>query len=815
MSKVDILRLDSVTTNDTKATTTINTNFQNIQNVIETLLSRTGVTPNYMDAVLDMNSYRIINTAIPIEDFDVVNLKYLKDYVGSLDTLVSQATKAAQAALAQAQNAAASSNIAVTSAQVATNALETLTTTATDNFNQNATNKTNTFNANAIQKTEQINSIASSISDLVVGFDENVATKTSEFNQNATNKTKTCNSNADSKTQSFNTNASEKQALVNAGALSAQTSATNAENSETNAKSYSEQAESSATTATQMSNSASTYATTATTQAEIATTQAGIATTKAQEASESAVTATSKASIATTKAQEASTSATNAQNSATSAQTSSNLSQNWAIKTDGPVSGNEYSAKYWAEQASAGQLQADWNQTDTTQKDYIKNKPTKLSQFTNDTNFVNTTQLATKQDKLTTTQLNAVNSGITSDKVSAYDGYQTQINNRQLTSNLSQTIDNSTTKYPSNKAVKAAIDAKDSLPSQSGQSGKFLTTDGTTASWGDSYHPDLLSFQWSDHLLNNVSWLRADTFSWQDGTVYASVYQHLTNDITGISPTTETIGSNTITVYTATDGHKIVLADQAQTVQDIYNETGISWYFILDTTNQRFKLPRTKFGFTGFIDSVGKYVTESLPNIKGGGAGEIGWTTANTPTGAFYKDKDTPSINGSFASKGGTYSLAFDASRSSSTYKDNAPVQQRATQMYLYFYVGDYTKTALEQTAGLNAELFNGKLDTDLSNMNASQTAKETIIGWGMPDYTAGITISTGSYTPQIDGLIIVSGGNNNTNKYIDVNGARAASAYVNSTTSTDIIAFVQKGDTIAIIGTGVEVYFYPLKGAN
>lgn len=56
---------------------------------------------------------------------------------------------------------------------------------------------------------------------------------------------------------------------------------------------------------------------------------------------------------------------------------------------------------------------------------------------------------------------------------------------KQDIANLSQTLDNSTTKYPSNKAVKTAIDAKDSLPSQSGQSGKFLTTDGTTASWAD------------------------------------------------------------------------------------------------------------------------------------------------------------------------------------------------------------------------------------------------------------------------------------------------------------------------------------------
>lgn len=30
------------------------------------------------------------------------------------------------------------------------------------------------------------------------------------------------------------------------------------------------------------------------------------------------------------------------------------------------------------------------------------------------------------------------------------------------------------------------IDNKDSLPSQTGKAGKFLTTDGTNASWGDA-----------------------------------------------------------------------------------------------------------------------------------------------------------------------------------------------------------------------------------------------------------------------------------------------------------------------------------------
>lgn len=121
MSKVDILRLDSITSNDTTATATINTNFHNIQNVIETLLSRTGAEPNYMDVVLDMNSYRIINTADPVGDFDVVNLKYLKTFTADIESKVAVVEAAADAAMEKAQNAAASATSAALDAANAQN----------------------------------------------------------------------------------------------------------------------------------------------------------------------------------------------------------------------------------------------------------------------------------------------------------------------------------------------------------------------------------------------------------------------------------------------------------------------------------------------------------------------------------------------------------------------------------------------------------------------------------------------------------------------------------------------------------------------
>lgn len=188
----------------------------------------------------------------------------------------------------------------------------------------------------------------------------------------------------------------------------------------------------------------------------------------------------------------------------------------------------------------------------------------------------------------------------------------------QTLKNLSQTLDSSVVKYPSNAAVSAAIAAKDSLPPQSEETDmQFLAStykdDGTSeAKWSDVPTDPLFAHQWADHYLNDASWLRADTFSWQSGDIYVAAYNHLVNDVKGKTATTETINGVTISYIRADDKHKICLASQEANVLSLYNSTGVAWYYVLDEANKRFKLPRTQLGLYGVAGGSNETVGDNV-----------------------------------------------------------------------------------------------------------------------------------------------------------------------------------------------------------
>lgn len=389
----------------------------------------------------------------------------------------------------------------------------------------------------------------------------------------------------------------------------------------------------------------------------------------------------------------------------------------------------------------------------------------------------------------------------------------------------------------------------------------------------------ILTRMWSDHVINDMSWLRADTFSWQSGDVYKAAYEHLASELTEVQTMygwenekstvvytysatpkagdpvvdangtqkdtvvsstesvltttgsysgtsqwdryssydkqldlakTDTIGDITITYYLAQDGHKICLPDQESNLIALYEATGVAWYYILDTENKQFKLPRTKYGFTGLRDSVGGYVEAGLPNITGSVGYTIGATA--TATGAFTKDANSNSAwwSGSTnVARSSTFHL--DASNSSSIYGKGDTVQPPATQMYLYFYVGNFEQSAIEQTAGLNTELFNGKADVDLNNINPSNSAKAMIVGWGMPDYSAAVSMSSGSSAPK-NGWAIAHGLNATVTYSVNgVSVAQGSWASGSWSGNWNLQIMVSAGDVV----TGGSWKFIPCKGVN
>ena len=333
---------------------------------------------------------------------------------------------------------------------------------------------------------------------------------------------------------------------------------------------------------------------------------------------------------------------------------------------------------------------------------------------------------------------------------------------------------------------------------------------------------NLFDFKWADHELDDMSWSRADTFSWQSGNTYTSAYNHLVSDIQGKTAETETVGSYTVTFYRATDGHKICLADQESTVLNIYNTYGIAWYYIVDTTNTQFKFPRTKYGFEGLRTNVGDNINESLPTpshthtrgdmnitgdlkVSGSNGGLDGFS------GAFYEG-DSLSQAVAFG-QGRSYKGKFDASRSwtgstsqpnglPSVYQNNAPVQERATQMYLYFYVGEYSQTAIQQTAGLNAELFNNKLDLNASNLSAQ--GMSYIAGMGMPSnkyINLTLGASGSQYTAPANGWFIFSKRGTAAGQWMTADCGAQRQCYTSSNNYAEATIYmaVKKGDVLTL----------------
>ncbi len=130
----------------------------------------------------------------------------------------------------------------------------------------------------------------------------------------------------------------------------------------------------------------------------------------------------------------------------------------------------------------------------------------------------------------------------------------------------------------------------------------------------------LLTPMWFDYKVTNDEWIYSPE---SDLTVaglmtqseYKAIYDHLAADI-ATSDITKTDTFNlsdcstvSISYRSCADGHKVCIVNTEwvegttliSNLNKLMNDPtiGCAWYFVLDTTNKRFALPRTKYGFHG------------------------------------------------------------------------------------------------------------------------------------------------------------------------------------------------------------------------
>ena len=274
-----------------------------------------------------------------------------------------------------------------------------------------------------------------------------------------------------------------------------------------------------------------------------------------------------------------------------------------------------------------------------------------------------------------------------------------------------------------------------------------------------------------------------------------------------LTSSSETIASTTISFYRCYDKKKIVLTDQIAAVEAIYAATGVAEYFILDIANKRFKLPRNKWGYYGTgSGDLGDYISESLPNIKGVFDTDDRRTHIKRASGPFYTSTAPSNLFAAMSTAGGnTEGVGFDASRASSTYQDNAPVQPRGAKGDLYFYLGS---ADLDEIVSISFDVLNSKANVELNNL--TDAGKTNIVN--LLAVSSNRTAIDFPYTVQKAGMITCNVyTQSNIATEITVNGVQRFYGNIAGVRDGVFSIYVFPGDVVT--GQGINGRFFsPLK---
>jgi len=254
--------------------------------------------------------------------------------------------------------------------------------------------------------------------------------------------------------------------------------------------------------------------------------------------------------------------------------------------------------------------------------------------------------------------------------------------------------------------------------------------------------------------------------------------------------------------------------------QDSVTRYGVCGKFVYDSVNKTVRLPKVTGIIEGTADLtvLGNLIEAGLPsinhthnytchqNLNGG-------YTAQYASGCFSEMTRTSSVN----------------SAVNPIYGKSNTVQPQTIKVLYYIVVATTSKTEIQSDLDEITTDLNGKADVDLSNINASQSVKDTIIGWGMPDWNNSISYAnnTNTNTAPSDGFIILNYAPNavsGTAGTLQINGQNVVSGLMQNAYRAPIngMFVINKNDTFKITAVAVNdngtpfIYkFIPMKGVN
>lgn len=252
----------------------------------------------------------------------------------------------------------------------------------------------------------------------------------------------------------------------------------------------------------------------------------------------------------------------------------------------------------------------------------------------------------------------------------------------------------------------------------------------------------------TDHVLSGN-----DAVGWAlQGSLVTNIYTDAVSNIASAYASGTATTYREIPCKRATDGRYIADISQKTAIDELFEETGVADFYIYDSANSQFYLPKNKWFMQLTADStaLNQYNESALPNITATGTGSAVGGQSQIGGAAFSSGINFERWQGGNQD---SKRIDFSASRSSSVYKSGQKyVQPPSSNKLLYYKVGDTltNNTAIDigNMSNIISDL-SSKTQIDDVLINGSSgyilLSNNTLIQWGNSG-TSGSTNLLKSY---------------------------------------------------------------------